>query len=144
MISMRFYSWMFFHFIDRNNTFPLGGSVDFFFSFFLSNSNTESSLEPLFQQILEPLLGLPGGSNSKESTCNVGDLGSIPRLGKSPGEENDNLLQYSFLENSMNRGTWRAHGFSKRHDWMTNSVSPLLHPIRIISHWTIKVCVGRH
>ena len=117
---MRFYSWMFFHFIDRNNTFPLGGSVEFFFSFFLSNSNTESNLEPLFQQIVEPLLGLPGGSNSKESTRNVGDLGSIPRLGKSPGEENDNLLQYSFLENSMHRGTWRAHGFSKSWTWLND------------------------
>ena len=46
--------------------------------------------------------GLPLGSTGKESTCNVGDLGSIPRLGRSPGEGKDDLLQYSGLENSMN------------------------------------------
>ena len=46
-------------------------------------------------------LGLPGGSAGKESTCNVGDLGSIPGLGRSPGEGNGYLLQYSSLENSM-------------------------------------------
>ena len=46
----------------------------------------------------------PGGSDGKASACNVGDLGSIPRLGRSPGEGNDNPLQYSCLENSMDRG----------------------------------------
>ena len=44
-------------------------------------------------------MGFPGGSDSKESTCNVGDLGSIPRLGRSPGRGHGNPLQYSFLEN---------------------------------------------
>ena len=44
-------------------------------------------------------LGFPGGSDGKESTCNAGDLGSIPRLGRSPGEGQSNLLQYSCLEN---------------------------------------------
>ena len=44
-------------------------------------------------------LGLPGGSTSKESACNVGDLGSIPPLGRSPGEGHGNSLQYSCLEN---------------------------------------------
>ena len=42
----------------------------------------------------------PGGSDGKESACNVGDLGSIPGLGRSPGEENSYLLQCSCLENS--------------------------------------------
>ena len=46
-------------------------------------------------------LGFPGGSNGKVSTCNVGDLGSIPGLERSPGEENSCLLQYSGLESSM-------------------------------------------
>ena len=46
-------------------------------------------------------LGFPGGSADKESDCNVGDLGSIPGLGRSPGEENSYLLQCSGLENSM-------------------------------------------
>ena len=44
-------------------------------------------------------LGFPGGSDGKESTCKVGDQGSIPGLGRSPGEGHGNPLQYSFLEN---------------------------------------------
>ena len=48
--------------------------------------------------------GFPCGSADKESACNVGDLGSFPRLGRSPGEGNDHTLQYSGLENSMDRG----------------------------------------
>ena len=48
-------------------------------------------------------LGFPGGSAGKESTCNAGDLGSIPGLGRSPGEGKDYPLQYSGLENSMDR-----------------------------------------
>ena len=46
-------------------------------------------------------MGFPGGSDGKESSCNVGDLGSVPGLGRSPGEGNGNPLQYSCLENSM-------------------------------------------
>ena len=45
-----------------------------------------------------------GDSDSNESACNMGDLGSIPELGRSPGEGNGNPLQYSCLENSMDRG----------------------------------------
>ena len=45
--------------------------------------------------------GFPGGSDSKESACNAGDLGSIPGLGRSPGEGKSYPLQYSGLENSM-------------------------------------------
>ena len=48
-----------------------------------------------------PYLGFPGGSDGKESTCNAEDLGSIPGLGRSPGEGNSYPLQYSDLENSM-------------------------------------------
>ena len=47
-----------------------------------------------------------GGSDSKASVYNVGDLGSIPGSGRSPGEGNDNPLQYYFLENPMDRGAW--------------------------------------
>ena len=47
------------------------------------------------------ILGLPGGSAGKESTCNVGDLGSVPGLGRSPGEGKGYPLQVSGLENSM-------------------------------------------
>ena len=53
-------------------------------------------------------MGFPGGSDSKESACNEGDLGSIPGWGKSPGERNGYSLQYSCLGNSMDRGVWRA------------------------------------
>ena len=47
-------------------------------------------------------------TSGKESACNAGDLGLIPGLGRSPGEGNGNLLQYSCLENSMDRGAWWA------------------------------------
>ena len=59
--------------------------------------------------------GFPGGSDGKESACNVGDPGSIPGLGRSPGEGNGNPLQYTCLENSMNERAWRAivHGVTK-------------------------------
>ena len=50
----------------------------------------------------------PGGSVGKESTCNVGDLGSIPGVGRSPGGGHGNPLQYSGLENPMDRAAWRA------------------------------------
>ena len=49
---------------------------------------------------------LPGGSDSKASVYNAGDWGSIPGLGRSPGEGNGNPLQYYCLENPMDRGTW--------------------------------------
>ena len=52
--------------------------------------------------------GLPGGSVGEESPCNAGDPGSIPGSGRSPGEGNGNPLQYSCLENPMDRGAWRA------------------------------------
>ena len=56
-----------------------------------------------------------GGSDSKESACNAGDLGSIPGSVRSPGESNGNPAQYSCLENSMDRGVWQAkvHGVAK-------------------------------
>ena len=54
-----------------------------------------------------PLPGFPGGSGRKESACNAGDLGLIPASGWSPGEGNDYPFQYSCLENSMDRGSWR-------------------------------------
>ena len=58
-----------------------------------------------------------GGSDGKECACREGDLGSIPGLGKSPGEGNGNPLQYSCLENPMDRGAWQVtvHGFAESH-----------------------------
>ena len=52
--------------------------------------------------------GFPGGSDGKESACNAGDLGLIPGLGRTPGEGSGNPLQYSCLENPMDRGAWWA------------------------------------
>ena len=59
--------------------------------------------------------GFPGGSDDKESTLNAGDLGFIPGSGGSPGEGNGYPLQYSCLENSLDRRTWGAivHGVAK-------------------------------
>ena len=59
--------------------------------------------------------GFPGSTEDKVSACNVGDPDSIPGLGGSPGEGNGSSLQYSCLENPMDRGAWRAtvHGIKK-------------------------------
>ena len=66
--------------------------------------------------------GFPGGSDGKASACSVGDLGSIPGLGRSPGEGNGNPLQYSCLENSMDGGAWWAtvHGVAKSRTWLSD------------------------
>ena len=77
---------------------------------------------------LKTCLGIfPSGSAGKESTCNAGDtgdVGSIPGLGRSPGGGSGNHLQYSCLENSMDRGAWWAmvRGSQRvRQDWVTNA-----------------------
>ena len=66
--------------------------------------------------------GFPGGSEVKASACNVGDLGLIPGLGRSPGEGNGNPLQYSCLENPMDGGAWWAtvHGVAKSRTRLSN------------------------
>ena len=60
-------------------------------------------------------MGFPGGSDGKGSACNAGDLGLILGLGRSPGGGNGNPLQYSCLENPLDRGAWWAmvHGVSQ-------------------------------
>ena len=67
-------------------------------------------------------VGLPCGSDSKESARNAGDLGSIPGLGRSPGKGNGNLLQYSCLENPMDRGArWATvHWVTKSQTWLSD------------------------
>ena len=65
-------------------------------------------------------LGFPCGSASKESTCNVGDLGSIPGLGKFPGKGKSYPLQYSGLENSLD---CVVHEVAKSQTWLSDSVS---------------------
>ena len=67
-------------------------------------------------------MGFPGGSDGKESSCNAGDLGCIPGLGRFPREGNGFPLRYSGLKNSTDRGAWQAtiHG-------MANSWTQLSH-----------------
>ena len=59
--------------------------------------------------------GFIGGSDIKDSACNAGDPDSFPELGRYPRKGNGNPLQYSFLENPMDRGAWQAtiHGNAK-------------------------------
>ena len=66
-------------------------------------------------------MGFPGASDGKESTCNAGDLSSIPGLGRSPGGGHGNPLRYSCLENPMDRGAWQG---SQRvgHNWATKHI----------------------
>ena len=66
----------------------------------------------------------PGGSDSKSSVYNVGDLGSIPGSGRSPGEGNGNPRQYYCLENPMDGGAWwvTVHGVAKSQTWLSNSI----------------------
>ena len=67
------------------------------------------------KQVYFHLRGFPGGLDDKASVYNVGDLGSIPGLERSPGEGDGNPLQYYCLENLMDRGAWQAtvHGVAK-------------------------------
>ena len=64
-------------------------------------------------------LGFPWWLRGKEPTCNAGDAGSIPGLGRSSGGEYDNLLHYSCRENPMGKGAWWTvvHGVAKRQSW---------------------------
>ena len=66
-------------------------------------------------------MGFPGDSVIKNLPANAGDVGWIPRLGRSPGEGNDNQLQSSCLENPMDRGAWQAtvHGIAEELDTTT-------------------------
>ena len=75
-----------------------------------------------FQGLTNTIMSFPGGSDGKESACNAGDLGSIPGLRRSPGGGNGYPLQYSGLENSMDRGAWRAavHGVTKSWTQLSN------------------------
>ena len=68
--------------------------------------------------------GLPKWYSGKESAFKAGDLSSIPRSGRSPGKGNDNLFQYSCLENPMDRRAWKAIVYGDHkvgQDWVTNT-----------------------
>ena len=78
----------------------------------LSSSNSRSLIRSVGSnhkiRLYICYMGFPGGSEGKESACNAGDLGLIPGLGRSPGGGHWNPLQYSCLENPMDRGAWQA------------------------------------
>ena len=95
--------------------------IDFFFFFFNNIAPGQPTrMEPFTLLIMQrrqlfnhslyikkgPLVIFLGGSDYKVSACNEGDPGSIPGLGRSPGEGNGNPFQYSCLENSMDGGAW--------------------------------------
>ena len=81
-----------------------------------------TELVTLFYPHLLFHMSFSGGSDSKESACNVGDLGSIPGLGSFPGGRHGNPFQYSCLENPMDRGAWQAtvHGVAKSRTWLSD------------------------
>ena len=82
-------------------------------------------------------MDFPCSSVSKEFACSAGDLGSIPGLGRSPGEGNGNPLQYHCLENLMDRGAWWAavQGAAKsRHDWANST-----YLLALLYTWNIGV-----
>ena len=85
--------------------------------------NFQTSLVLLVQiSILLSYEGFPHSSVGKEAAYNAGDLSLIPELGRSSGEENGNRLQYSHLENPMDRGAWKAtvHGIAKSWTQLSN------------------------
>ena len=67
-------------------------------------------------------MGFPGSSDGKESACNAGDHGSVPGLGRSPGEVNSIPFQYSCLDNFMDSGAWWAtvHGVTKSQRYLSD------------------------
>ena len=82
---------------------------------------------------------LSHGSIGKESACNAGDLGSIPGLGRCPGEGNSNPLRYSWQENPMDRRAWWAmiHGVARvRHDLVTKPPPATLNTHRMGCCWS--------
>ena len=88
-------------------------------------------------------MGFPGGSAVKNSPANVGDACSIPGLGRSPGEGNGNPLQYSCLENPMDRGAWwtTVHRVAMSQTRQHNSACPEL-PVRNYSRLMKQLVIG--
>ena len=88
-------------------------------------------------------MGFPGGSEVKASAWKAGDPGSIPVLGRSPGEGNGNPLQYSCLENSMDRGAWEAtvHGIAKSQTQLSNFTHTLTHSLSFLLSFLLLTTV---
>ena len=82
-------------------------------------------------------MSFPGGSDSKESACNVGDTRLIPGSERSPGNQNGYPLQYSCLENLMDRGAWwtTVHGVTRSQAWLKWPSSTACVVRQILNHW---------
>ena len=90
-----------------------------------------------------PGFNFPHSSLGKKSACSAGDPGLIPGLGRSPGEGNSNPLQYSCLENPMERGAWGAtvHGVARvRHDLATKITTTLEFTIKFLPNYGFLWC----
>ena len=90
--------------------------MSFNFSIFSSDVSALSSFH-LFR-VLHFTKDFPGGSAGKASAYNAGDLGSIPGSGRSPGEGHGNPLQYSCLQNPMDRGAWQTAVYGATKSWI--------------------------
>ena len=87
------------------------------------------------------LSGFPGDSDGRESACNSGNPGLTPGWVSSPGKGNGNPLQYSCLENSMDRGAWQttAHGSQRVvHDWGINTITERKTAGKLQNTWTLN------
>ena len=102
----------------------------------------EALLHSLLITIMLP--GFSGGSDSKESAHSARDPGSIPAWGRSPGEGHGNPLQYSCLENPMDRGAWQAtvHLFWVRRDWATKLSLSGTHSF--LAHYSCVYLIEKH
>ena len=122
-----------------------------FFQFYQHYSSRRLSFLPWV--FLAPLLniswlyvlefkGFPVGSDGKESACSAGDLCWIPGLGRSPGKGSGNPLQYSCLENSLNRGAWWVIVYrvtrSNTTEWLT-LILEFSSGLFILFHWSVNV-----
>ena len=87
------------------------------------------------------ICGLPLWFSGKESACNAGDTGSIPGLGRSPGRVHGTPLQYSCLENQMDRGAWRAtaHSVQKRQTRLNQLSTPVYRRMYNVSVLLISI-----
>ena len=90
--------------------------------------------KPEFPKGSPSTMGFPGGSGGKASACNAGDLGSIPGWGRSPAEGNGNPLQYSCLENCMDRGAWwvTVHGVTKNRTRLSDKTCTCIEESRVL------------
>ena len=100
---------------------------------------TRASCEHFFSRLTPVFLGFPGGSNGKESACSVGDLGSIPGLGRSPGRGHGKPLQCACLENPHRQRSlagyspWSRKELDTTEKLNTTQHSPTSHPVK--SSW---------